>query len=343
MAEPGIKSNQIEASRLFERGVAAARGGQRRVAAVLLGRAVQLDPRHELGWLWLSGVLDDPAEIAFCLRSVLSANPHNQRAQQGLAWLEQRALIAAQPAPSPAIEPAPAEPPDEETDENRQARHQGEAWWVNWRRARRDMSRVRLVFWSIPLLLLLLTLGLNLMLRNAVARNDTLVQAAARLPAAVATPATPAPEPILQAELPPAQYAQALAYLSAIDEPRARLREAVDAYRAATSQPGGSSLAHASAARRLRDAIEEASVALDALTPPAALAQAHADYLSGLELERAAIGDMLEFYGSFRISLANRATLRIEDADKSLQRARARFDTYQSRAAEHVVASQTAR
>jgi len=48
MSESGIKSNEIEASRLFQRGVAAARGGQRRVAAVLLGRAVQLNPRHEL-------------------------------------------------------------------------------------------------------------------------------------------------------------------------------------------------------------------------------------------------------------------------------------------------------
>jgi hypothetical protein len=343
MAEPGIKSNQVEASRLFQRGVAAARGGQRRVAAVLLGRAVQLDPRHELGWLWLSGMLDDPNEIAFCLRSVLSVNPHNQRARQGLAWLERRALIAAQPAPSPVLDPAPAEQIHGETDESRQARHEGESWWVNWRRARRDMSRVRLVFWSIPLLLLLLTLALNATLRDAVSRNDALVQAAARAPAAVAPPAAPAPAPILQAELPPAQHAQALAYLSAIDKPRARLRAAVDSYRAATSQPGGSSLAHASAARRLRDAIEEASATLDALTPPAALAQAHADYLAGLELERAALGDMLEFYSSFRISIANRATLRLEDAGEHIQRARASFDTYRRRAANHAVARQTAR
>ena len=75
MAETAIKSNQREAARLFERGVAAARGGQRRVAAGLLARVVQLDPRHEMGWLWLSGVLDDSEEIAFCLRAVLAVNP----------------------------------------------------------------------------------------------------------------------------------------------------------------------------------------------------------------------------------------------------------------------------
>ena len=49
MTESAIKSNQREAARLFERGVAAASSGQRRVAAVLLARVVQLDPRHETG------------------------------------------------------------------------------------------------------------------------------------------------------------------------------------------------------------------------------------------------------------------------------------------------------
>src|SRR5918911_5703272 len=109
MAETAIKSNQREAARLFERGVAAARGGQRRVAAGLLARAVQLDPRHEMGWLWLSGVLDEPNEIAFCLRSVLAVNPHNERARQGLAWLEERGQIARQPAPAVVIAPPNAE------------------------------------------------------------------------------------------------------------------------------------------------------------------------------------------------------------------------------------------
>lgn len=82
--------------------MAAARGGQRRIAAGLLARAVQLNPRHELGWLWLSGLCHAPEEIAFCLRSVLAVNPHNERAQQGLAWLEQRNQIVKQPVPGAA-------------------------------------------------------------------------------------------------------------------------------------------------------------------------------------------------------------------------------------------------
>jgi hypothetical protein len=343
MAEPGIKSNQLEAARLFQRGVAAARGGQRRVAAVLLGRAVQLDPGHELGWLWLSGVLENPDEIAFCLRSVLSVNPHNQRARQGLAWLEQRSMIAAQPAPPAIVESATAESELAETAHGRLARQEGESWWVNWRRARRDMSRVRLVFWSIPLLLLLLTMALNLTLRDAIARNAMLVETAARQPVAVAPQLPAAPVPILQSELPDAQRAQGLAYLSAAAASRERLRSAVDEYRGATSQPGGSSSAHAAAARRLRDALEQASGELGALEPPEVLARAHADYLAGLELERAALADMLDFYGSFSISLANRATLRLEDARKQIDRARARFEAYQREAVQHAIASQTIR
>jgi hypothetical protein len=228
-------------------------------------------------------------------------------------------------------------------DATRQARHEGEAWWVNWRRARRDMGRVRLVFWSVPLLLLTLTLALNLMLRAAVARNDALAQAAVQAPVAQAAPAAPVPSPILQAELPALRDAQALAYLSALDDPRAQLRQAVDAYRIATSQPGGSSIAHAAAARKLREAIEQANDALGGLTPPPALAQAHADYLAGLELERAALGDMLEFYNSFSISIANRATLRFEDANKRILRARVRFDAYQARVADRFIAPQTVR
>jgi len=340
MTETGIKSNEAEAARLFQRGVAAARGGQRRVAAVLLGRAVQLNPRHELGWLWLSGVLDDPTEIAFCLRSALSVNPHNERARQGLAWMEQRALIPAQPAPSPIAEPHSVE---EEHAKTRQARHEGESWWVNWRRARRDMSRVRLVFWSIPLLLLALTLALNLTLREAVARNNASVAAAARPPVVEAAAPASLPAPILEAELPAARDAQALAYLSMLDAPRARLRTAVQAYKEATSQPGGSSVAHAAAARRLREEVDTANEAITQFKPPAVLAQAHADYLAGLELERAALSDMLEFYNSFSISLANRATLRLEDAGKRLDRARARFDAYRAQIANHPLASQTAR
>src|SRR5690349_13779174 len=95
MSEPSFKVFSRQADRMYERGVAAARGGQRTVAAGLLRQAVRLNPQHEQAWLWLSGTLDDPNDIAFCLRAVLGINPGNQRAQMGLQHVEQRLAQAA--------------------------------------------------------------------------------------------------------------------------------------------------------------------------------------------------------------------------------------------------------
>ena len=64
----------------------------------------------------------------------------------------------------------------------------------------------------------------------------------------------------------------------------------------------------------------------------AALAQAHNSYLTGLEIERLALDDILEFYNGFRVQFANRATLRMVDAGRQLERARALFDKRESQA-----------
>lgn len=333
MTERAIKSNEHEAMRLYERGVAAARGGQRRVAAGLLARAVQLNPRHELGWLWLSGVLDAPEEIAFCLRSVLTVNPYNERAQQGLAWLEQRGQIVPQPVPA-ALAPPPA---DEE------AIHERDSWWVGWRRVRRDSSRARLVLWLIPILLLALTIGLNQVLRDATRRNLALALEAASPPQASATPAAPAEPALIQAELASMREAQVFAYLSAIETPRLRLRDAVTAYRTGTGRPGGSSVTHAAAARGLREQIDTVYATMAEFDPPAGLAQAHASYLAGLELERRALADMLEFYQSLSVQYANRATLRMIDSARAIERARQLFDARRAPAPAGTPAAQTIR
>jgi tetratricopeptide (TPR) repeat protein len=334
MTETAIKSNKAEAERLFQRGVAAARGGQRRVAAGLLSRAVQLDPDHERGWLWLSGVLDDPQQIAFCLRSVLTINPHNERAQQGLAWLEQRAQTASQTEQyAEEVEEIESEPEaDSEEYAYQEARYQGESWWVNWRRAQRDMGRVRLIAWAVPILLLSLTIALHNVLQDAVNRNQQIqISPVINVEQAFATTQqTEDIQPILQATLPISEQAQAFAYLSALEVPRERLRKAVELYRQATSQPGGSSMAHVAAAHRLREEIQAGNNEIAKLTPPPALAQSHANYLTGLELEQVALNDMLEFYTTFSISLANRASIRLEDAGTYLQQAKNDFTQYQN-------------
>ncbi len=365
MIKSEIKANEREAAHLFVRGVAAARGGQRRLAAVLLSRVVQLDPQHEMGWLWLSGVLDDPKEIAFCLRSVLAINPHNERAQRGLAWLKSRQLLqegdAAVTAPFARVAPsaAPADPADSPADDavqeapvawrERVARafrrllpqpHQSsdhtDSWWVGWRHSRREMGQARALLWSMPVLLLLLTLALNYALRVAVERNEALVAAelAQRASAAEAhmQPAnntdalSPDVSAILEAESAAEREAAALAYLSRLEEPRARLRGAIESYRNATSRPGGSSIVHATSAQRLRDEIEQAYAVIAAIEPPETLAEAHALYLQGLELELTALDHMLAFYSGFRAEDANRAALTMAEAARRLDQARRMFD-----------------
>ena len=374
MTETAIKSNQREAVRLFERGVAAARGGQRRLAVVLLSRAVQFDPRHEQAWLWLSGVLDAPDEVAFCLQSVLKINPGNERARQGLAWLEQRNLGTTPTAPAnsnghgiPSSEPVQAatdvtEPITVPRWKNALGKASGlvlrpkdyddhhirESWWVNWRRSNRDMGRAWLVVWSACIFMLIGTMALNMALRDAVQHNEAVAQQnaiEAELAAqALAAPAGPAPEPILQTDVQHAQDAEMLAFLSAIAEPREQLREATNVYREATDQPGNSAIVHASATRELRNQVELSRKQIAQANPPAVLEEAHVAYLAGLDQEIAALNDMLEFYGSFSVQLANRATLGMDEASRQLEQSSEAFLQHQEEARDKlIVPTQTIR
>jgi hypothetical protein len=80
---------------------------------------------YDLGWLWLSGVVDDDQKIV-CLEKVLEITPDNQRARAGLELLRRR-LTSPQPAESAQpqggsaptlVEPLPqvAEPEPEVVD-----------------------------------------------------------------------------------------------------------------------------------------------------------------------------------------------------------------------------------
>lgn len=68
-------------------GVEAYRAGKRAEARTLLERAIELDNYNELAWMWLSAVVDSPAEQQTCLENVVVINPENERAKQGLRSL----------------------------------------------------------------------------------------------------------------------------------------------------------------------------------------------------------------------------------------------------------------
>lgn len=98
-----------EIAELLQKGIAAARSGDKAAARQFLLEVTDRDERNEQAWLWLSGVVDDPEEARICLENVLAINPHNERAQQGLVWIR-RKIAEMRPTPPP-MAPAPPPPP----------------------------------------------------------------------------------------------------------------------------------------------------------------------------------------------------------------------------------------
>ena len=103
---------------LLRAGIAAARAGEKDRARRLLLQVIERDEEVEAAWLWLSDVVDDPAERQICLENALTLNPDNQAARAGLRWLQEQRPTAATPtvASSPpaaaathALTPSPSE------------------------------------------------------------------------------------------------------------------------------------------------------------------------------------------------------------------------------------------
>ena len=64
---------QESLNQLLHQGIAAARGGQRDTARSILQNVVRMDPRNEIGWMWLSSVASDDSERLFCLKKLLKS------------------------------------------------------------------------------------------------------------------------------------------------------------------------------------------------------------------------------------------------------------------------------
>lgn len=82
-----------------DQGIKALRAGQREKARQLLTEVVTADEDNEKAWLWLSSAVDTDQERQLCLENVLTINPHNQAALQGIAKLQ------SPKAPSPPAQP----------------------------------------------------------------------------------------------------------------------------------------------------------------------------------------------------------------------------------------------
>ena len=113
----------VDARDALELAIAALKAGNKVEARRLLDGLLAADRYNEQAWLWMSGVVDSDAERIICLENVLTLNPYNERARQGLEKLGRQPpplpiapLIAAPPAPalthlSPSVPPPPVVPP----------------------------------------------------------------------------------------------------------------------------------------------------------------------------------------------------------------------------------------
>jgi tetratricopeptide (TPR) repeat protein len=66
------------AQELEERGIEAAKSGQKEEARKLLQHALRLDPVRDNAWLWLASVAKDKRERLLCLQKVLEINPEHE-------------------------------------------------------------------------------------------------------------------------------------------------------------------------------------------------------------------------------------------------------------------------
>ncbi|WP_129626813.1 hypothetical protein [Candidatus Oscillochloris fontis] len=320
-SEPAIKANSSEAHQFYQRGLAAARGGQKRVAEGLLIRAVRLDPQHERAWLWLSAVVEDPQQQAFCLEAVLGINPNNEPAQRGLRTLKEQKLLVGAAKPITGLSQPPADGAKPLHND-----HQ-ESWWITWRRRRRDISRARLLIWLFPLMLVGLAMGLNSMVAIAITPTAAPATVIAEPVAALSAPPTPTMVSILEAEPISVIEGLTISYLEAIAPLRTTLRDATLAYRNATSQPGGS-VGYVVSTQHLYAVVQRAISDLDKLRPPRTLQQAHNDYRRGLELELEGLGAVLEFYSGYDVANANHAAQRFQEARAYIERATITFNAH---------------
>ena len=103
------------ADTLVREGIKAYREDNKDEARNLLLQAVDVDDQNEQAWMWLSAVVDTAEDQQTCLENVLTINPNNEKAKQGLQILSERAgSSAAITSPPPS---SPAMPPLQEQDD----------------------------------------------------------------------------------------------------------------------------------------------------------------------------------------------------------------------------------
>src|SRR5512137_619274 len=109
--------DQAHIQQLLNDGIQAVQRGDRSQGRQLLLQVVAADETSEPAWLWLSRVVDDPADQLVALENALTLNPANAAAREGAQALRERlGLIPPAPPLPPAEEPPAALPDDDVLD-----------------------------------------------------------------------------------------------------------------------------------------------------------------------------------------------------------------------------------
>lgn len=306
-----------ELEELYVNGIASAKSGNYRLAQAFFKKVVRTDPRHEGAWLWLSEVLEDPDDVAYCLQTVLAINPLNEKARVALdvvrdhrekaerpprtkEWsplsdlrdMDLPTILAQTPSPQPAPEPVPLYVPV---------------------RDRYDAVLRAALFSAAVLAVLALAIWLNL--------RET-----ARAPEVVVGN-TPAATVIDLASLREQERLAVQAYFQQFDGLLGPLRLAHDVFNQ-QSNVRVSVAEQVDHVGRLKAQIGMTLDRLEAITPPEILAEAHQDYVAGLVLEEEALDSLLRYVETSQNGYANRAAVKFQEASARIDRANATFVAY---------------
>lgn len=80
----------MSSAEVLQRAIQAARAGRRKEARDLLIDLVETDPRNEMAWMWLSGLVDSLEDKIIACENVLTINPENEKIRQYLKDLQKR-------------------------------------------------------------------------------------------------------------------------------------------------------------------------------------------------------------------------------------------------------------
>ncbi len=73
---------------LLQQAISAARAGHELTARDIFLEIIEINPRNEIAWMWLTGLLDDLDDCIYACEMVLDINPHHASARQYLDQLQ---------------------------------------------------------------------------------------------------------------------------------------------------------------------------------------------------------------------------------------------------------------